>query len=267
MNSNVQSSTTQLSKSPALEPMLDLESQLVAQFSLFKRAREEKRSFEEWFNAVLSESRQELATLLRDVQNQSDAAMGSARQSQPGGELLMRAVQCAVNQHMLQTELRSLALRDELTGLYNRRGFVSLSERQIRIADRSGCVMGLFFIDVDGLKRINDSLGHSEGDLALIRTAEVLRMTFRESDVVARLGGDEFGVLAVEGSSFSETAIRARLREGLKTISAQESRYRLSLSVGVVQFIPRATSSVAELILHADRAMYQAKSNQPRFIG
>ena len=101
---------------------------------------------------------------------------------------------------MLQSELSSLALTDELTGLYNRRGFICLSEVQLKLARRSGCDMVLFFIDVDGLKQINDSFGHSEGDNALIRTAEVLRMTFRESDVLARIGGDEFGALAIEAS-------------------------------------------------------------------
>ena len=267
MNSNVQSSTTQLSKLPALEPTLDSESLLADQFSLFNLAREEKRLPGESLHAVLSESAQELATLLREVQNQSDTALGSARQSQPGSGLLMRAVRCTVKQHMLQTELSSLAITDELTGLYNRRGFLCLSERQLKLAGRSGCVMGLFFIDVDGLKRINDSLGHSEVDLALIRTAEVLRMTFRESDVVGRLGGDEFVALAVEDSSLSEAAVMARLQESLKTIRAQEPRYRLSLSVGVVKFIPRVSSSIAELVFEADRAMYQAKRDQRRSIG
>jgi len=258
MNSSSESSTRQLSRFPALEP----ESLLADQFSLFKLAREERRPLDESFHAVLSESALELATLLREVQDRSDVNLGSVQQNQAGRELLMRAVQCAVKQHMLQVELRSLALTDELTGLYNRRGFLCLSERQLKIACRSGCVVGLFYIDVDGLKRINDSLGHSAGDFALMHTAEVLRMTFRESDVVGRLGGDEFGVLAVEDSSMSEAVIMARLRTSLKTIRAQESRYQLSLSVGVIQFISRATTSIAELMFQADEAMYQAKRKQ-----
>jgi diguanylate cyclase (GGDEF)-like protein len=262
MNSSSESDTTQLSRIVAQGPTLDPESLLADQFSLFNLARGEKRSLDGSLRAALSESAQELATLLREVQDGSDVALRSVRQSQASRELLMRAVQCAVKQHMLQTELSTLALTDELTGLYNRRGFLCLSERQLRLAGRSGCVMGLFFIDVDGLKRINDSLGHSEGDRALIRAAEVLRMTFRESDVVARLGGDEFGVLAVEVSSHSEAAMMTRLREGLKIINSQESRYRLSLSVGVVQFVSRATSSIAELMLQADRAMYQSKRSK-----
>lgn len=267
MNPSSESSTRQLSRFPALEPALDPESLLADQFSLFKLAREEKRGLDESFHAVLSESAQELATLLREVQDRSDVTLGSVRQSQAGKELLMRAVQCAVKQHMLQTELRSLALTDELTGLYNRRGFLCLSGRQLKIAGRSDCVMGLFYIDVDGLKRINDSLGHSAGDFALMRTAEVLRMTFRESDVVGRLGGDEFGVLAVEDSGESEAVIMARLRKSLNTIRAQESRYQLSLSVGVIQFISRSTTSIAELMFQADQAMYQAKRKQRKSMG
>jgi diguanylate cyclase (GGDEF)-like protein len=267
MNSNSELSMTQSSKIPVLGPTLDSVSLLADQFSLFKLAREEKRPLDKLLHAVLSESAQELATLLRELQIPTDAVLSSSAQSQSNSDLLMRAVQCAVKQHMLQTELSSLAFTDELTGLYNRRGFLSLSERQLEITSRSGCVMGLFYIDVDGLKRINDSLGHSEGDLALMRTAEALRMTFRESDVVARLGGDEFGVLAVEDSSDSDAVIMARLRESLNTIGAQDSRYLLSLSVGVVQFNSRATTSIAEFMFQADRAMYQAKRKQRRSIG
>jgi two-component system cell cycle response regulator len=124
---------------------------------------------------------------------------------------------------------------------------------------RSGREMLLFFIDVDSLKQINDSFGHSEGDLALTRTAEVLEKTFRDSDVLARLGGDEFAALAIEASGHSEATITARLRQNLETVSANDSRYLLSLSLGVVRFNPRTTTSIAQLMLEADRAMYQAK--------
>ena len=116
-----------------------------------------------------------------------------------------------------------------------------------------------FFIDVDGVKRINEAFGHSEGDLALTRTAEALRTTFRDSDVLARLGGDEFAVLAIEASGHTEATVMARLRRNLEMVSTNESRYLLSLSVGVVRFDPSTTSSLAQLMLQADRAMYDAK--------
>jgi diguanylate cyclase (GGDEF)-like protein len=143
--------------------------------------------------------------------------------------------------------------------LYNRRGFLSLAERQLRLASRTYREFLLFFIDVDDLKRINDTFDHSAGDLALIRTAEVLVNTFRDSDILGRLGGDEFAALAIETSGHNEAAIMARLRESLESVSANESRYLLSLSVGAVRFSPGTTSSIVELMYQADRAMYEAK--------
>ncbi len=226
--------------------------------------RAEKGTFDQTYQTLLSEANQELATLLREVGIKSDAAPTSRRQSQPMRQLLMRAVECAVKQYMLRAELSNLALTDELTGLYNRRGFVSLTERQLKLGRRSGREMLLFFIDVDGLKRINDSFGHSEGDLALTRTAEVLGKTFRDSDVLARLGGDEFAALAIEASDHSEATITARLRQNLETASTNESRYLLSLSLGVVRFDPRTTTSIAQFMLQADRTMYEAKRHHRR---
>jgi diguanylate cyclase (GGDEF)-like protein len=233
----------------------------VSPLSVFKA---EKGAFDKTFQALLSEANQELATLLREVHTKSDAAPRSTPQSQPISGLLMRAVACAVKQYMLRAELSNLAFTDELTGLYNRRGFLPLTERQTKLGRRSGREMLLFFIDVDGLKRINDSFGHSEGDLALIRTAEVLGRTFRDSDVLARLGGDEFAALAIEASGHSEATITTRLRGNLETVSINESRYLLSLSLGVVRFDPRTTRSIAQLMLQADRAMYEAKRHHRR---
>ena len=160
---------------------------------------------------------------------------------------------------MLQAELRMLALKDELTGFYNRRGFQALAERQLKLGRRSGREMLLFFIDVDGLKQINDSLGHTAGDRALKLTAEALKKTFRDSDVMARLGGDEFSVLAIEASGHSETTIMSRLHRYLDTINAAEAQCKISLSVGVARFDHRNPTSFAELIAQADQAMYEQK--------
>jgi diguanylate cyclase (GGDEF)-like protein len=211
-----------------------------------------------------SEADQELATMLREVCINSDAALGSTPQSQPTSELLMCAVACAVKQHMLRAEVSNLALTDELTGLYNRRGFLALAERQLKLGQRTDREMLLFFIDVDNLKRINDSFGHSEGDRALIRTAEVLGKTFRDSDVLARLGGDEFAALAIEASGHSEAVVRARIRQNLDAVSRRESRYHLAFSLGAVRFDSRTASSIAQLMSQADRAMYEHKTEQRR---
>jgi diguanylate cyclase (GGDEF)-like protein len=229
--------------------------------------REVKQFFDESFQIQLSESDQELAALLREVHLLSDAALGRGAQGLQSNELLMRAVHCAVKQQKLQAELNSLALTDELTGLYNRRGFLYLTERQLKLASRSGRDISLFFFDVDGLKKINDSFGHTEGDFALFRAAAALGITFRGSDVLARLGGDEFAALAIEVSDCCETTIMARFRETLETLSAQEPRYRLTLSVGVVRITPSNTSSIEELMIEADQAMYRVKRKQRTFSG
>jgi len=273
-----QSGITLPQNTSALEFTLDSEFAFADEPLPLNLVCEEKRTLDHSFETLLSESNRELATvlrevhalsqelaaLLREVQASSDAAAGSATQGEPRNELLMRAVQCAVKQQKLQAELSSLALTDQLTGLYNRRGFLCLTERQLKLAGRSGRDFLLFFLDVDGLKQINDSFGHTEGDFALFRIAAVLRMTFRDSDILARLGGDEFAALAIEASDHSEATIIRRLRETLETFNDIESRYRLSFSVGVVRFTPSTTSSIEELMSQADRAMYTAKRNQRR---
>jgi len=211
------------------------------------------------FHTLLSEANQELASLLQDIQAKAGGTSLEDSRSQQVSELLIRAVRCAAKQYTLQTELANLALTDELTGLYNRRGFMALAERQLKLARRSGRGMLLFMMDVDHLKQINDTLGHLEGDCALERTAEVLEETFRDSDVVARLGGDEFAVLAVEAAGHCEATIKARLFELLKFISAKQSRYSISLSMGVARFDPDSPAMIADLMMKADQAMYEQK--------
>ena len=211
------------------------------------------------FHSLLSEANQELASLLQDVRTKACGASLGAARSQQVSELLMRAVRCAAKQYTLQAELGNLALTDELTGLYNRRGFMALTERQLKLGRRSGRGMLLFMMDVDHLKQINDSFGHWEGDSALKRTAEVLEETFRDSDVVARLGGDEFAVLAIEAAGHCEATIKARLLELLKSTNAGQPGYAVSLSLGVARFDPDSPASIAELMIKADKAMYEQK--------
>ncbi len=117
--------------------------------------------------------------------------------SQASAEGLARLIRCAMERHQLVSSLRGLSLTDELTGLLNRRGFTTIAQGHLRLASRTGQRFLLLFADVDGLKQINDTFGHHEGDLALARVSEVLRRTFRQSDVVARFGGDEFAILAL----------------------------------------------------------------------
>jgi len=120
----------------------------------------------------------------------------------------------------------------------------------------------LFYCDVDNLKKINDSYGHREGDLAIIRAADALELAFRDSDVLARLGGDEFAVLALDSSVQSQGIILRRLEKNLKESSASEKRYELSLSVGVARLDPKHAVSLGELMSQADQAMYEQKRSR-----
>jgi two-component system, cell cycle response regulator len=171
---------------------------------------------------------------------------------------------CAARQFALDRELRSLALMDELTGLYNRRAFLALAAQQLKVARRKGETLLLFFADLDHLKQINDVYGHREGDGALIRTARALQRTFRTSDIVARLGGDEFAVLALDASSQDMQVIRFRLEKELKTMNAGASRGKVSLSVGGSRLDETNGASLAELMAQADEAMYKDKNRRGR---
>lgn len=163
--------------------------------------------------------------------------------------------------------LTSLSLVDELTQLRNRRGFFELAEQALKIARRERHILGLFFVDLNGLKQINDTLGHLVGDQALRETADALRQTFREADIVARLGGDEFVALAHVQQDTS--ALRERLREQLALINAVPGRsYTLDVSIGTT-LVDVTTDSVEDLIARADADMYEEKraSSGVRYVG
>jgi len=202
------------------------------------------------FQTLLSDANRELASLLQDVRKVEEDPLLDDGQVGRMKKLVMRAVHCAAKQYMLQAELGNLALTDELTGLCNRRGFMAIAERQLKIGHRTGRGIVLFFMDIDGMKQINDSFGHGEGDRALKRMAKALKMTFRDSDVIARLG---------EASDNSETAIRARLAEDLKSVSAGETRYTITLSLGAVRINICSSASIGEWMVRADQAMYEQK--------
>lgn len=172
---------------------------------------------------------------------------------------LQRAASCAVRQSLIDREIRCLAVTDELTGLYNRRGFLASATHQLKLAHRQGEDALLLFCDVNNLKQINDSFGHHEGDSALVRAANALEETFRDSDILARLGGDEFAALASDASSPSRQAIVPRIEKSLEKANAHEQRYKLSFSIGVARFNPLAPASLGELMATADRDMYAHK--------
>jgi len=169
------------------------------------------------------------------------------------------AVWGAVKQALLDRELRNLALTDDLTCLYNRRGFFAAATQQLKLAQRNSQTLLLLFCDVDNLKKINDTFGHHEGDLALIRTADALEQSFRGCDILSRLGGDEFVVLASETSMQTQEIMLRRLENNLKKSGATEARYDLTLSVGAARFDPKRAVTLGELMVAADKAMYEKK--------
>lgn len=178
-----------------------------------------------------------------------------------------RVIRYAIERQRMQSALRSLSLVDELTGLYNRRGFLTLASQHLKLAQRTNRGSLVVFLDVDGLKQINDTFGHREGDLALIDAAELLRGTFRASDVVARIGGDEFAVIAIEAHKDSVELLGSRLEEKLRELNARAGRrYALALSFGTAYLDPHDVSSVEELMSRADRALYEHKRMKPRSV-
>jgi diguanylate cyclase (GGDEF)-like protein len=192
---------------------------------------------------------------------------GGAQDFVVRGELsstaLARTLRNAVERHRLLQALRSLSLIDDLTGLYNRRGFTDLGGQYLRLARRNHQVVSLIYMDLDRFKTINDTLGHHVGDQALIRVADLLRNTFRSSDIVARIGGDEFAVLALETASESGEWLAQRIRDAVdaRNRSTREA-YQLHVSVGVARAHAEDRVRLEDLLAHADAAMYHEKRSK-----
>jgi len=159
--------------------------------------------------------------------------------------------------------LKTLILKDDLTGLFNRRGFFTLAEQGLKTAQRMGTEMMLIFGDLDNLKGINDTFGHKQGDQALVDTSQILKETFRESDIIARIGGDEFVILAMNSVETSAERLINRFEQVLNDHPLQTKRpYTLSLSLGLVCFDPQNPCSIDALIAQADKIMYENKQKR-----
>jgi two-component system cell cycle response regulator len=174
-------------------------------------------------------------------------------------DALVKAVEFSIERNEIREKLRQGSITDELTGLKNRGGFDSLAEHTLKIAVRKRQRLVLLFVDLDSMKSINDSLGHGEGDAALIDVASLLKETFRDSDLVGRVGGDEFCVLLIGSDREAQTSVR-RLQEAVEGHNRTADRpYELSLSIGMAAFSPDAPCSAADLMTKADESMYEAK--------
>ncbi len=163
----------------------------------------------------------------------------------------------------MEERLRALSLTDELTGLYNRRGFFALVDQLLKLAKRQKSGLYMLYADLDDLKGINDTLGHQYGDQALQDIANLFRTTYRESDIVARIGGDEFVVIPVGSAGDNIEGISARIQEHVKRHNEEANRkYKLSVSFGLAYYNPQKPCSIDELLLRADRKMYEQKNNK-----
>jgi len=205
------------------------------------------------------------------IQAVREGAQDYLVKGQIDGNLLVRAVNYAIERQRLVAQLykaradaQRLTLIDELTGLYNRRGFFTLSEQQWKLADRKKKRLVLIYCDLDNLKAINDNQGHRRGDQALVTVAKLLKSTFRESDIMARMGGDEFAILAIEAETDGDRMVH-RLSESLASLSASQQFHNpLTLSSGYAHYDPEHPRSLDDVLAEADSRMYDQK--QPKKI-
>lgn len=159
-----------------------------------------------------------------------------------------------------ERRLRRASLVDDLTRLYNRRGFMALAEQQLRIARRQGKDAVVMYADMDDFKQINDTHGHAVGDRVLAAVGRLLQDTVRDCDVVGRLGGDEFTVLALDADGAGARAIQRRVDERLSVLNASGAfPVPVGLTVGFTRVRPTDTAGISELLARADQLLYQRK--------
>lgn len=160
------------------------------------------------------------------------------------------------------TDLRQVAIQDELTQLFNRRHFFERLEKELKAARRSGTPLGLLILDVDSLKLINDTYGHNVGDVVLANLGKVLASRLRGEDIPARIGGDEFAVLMPNTDKRRASALATRLEKALQARPIYEDdgiELTLTVSCGVAGY-PWSGEDVAEILQWADANMYAVKA-------
>ena len=165
----------------------------------------------------------------------------------------------ALLRKQMEIKVLRLSLTDELTGLNNRRGFLMRAEQLLKLVNRIHTHGWLIYIDLDGLKQVNDQHGHEAGDQLIKAAAKVLKESFRDSDIIGRVGGDEFVVFAT-GTSTPAVEIEDRLRRTIAHYNACfDSKPPLSMSIGVIRCEPHAMHTLDDMIHQADAAMYIEK--------
>lgn len=160
----------------------------------------------------------------------------------------------------LEEQVRALAARDDLTGVYNRRGFMDMAEQSLQLALREGFPCVLLYGDLDDFKQVNDVYGHAVGDSALPDAGGILRETLRETDIIGRIGGDEFTAFAINTPPAEADLLVARIKAALTQHNRTAGRrHHLSLTMGTAVFDPALPVSLGDLLQAADTALYVAK--------
>ena len=176
---------------------------------------------------------------------------------------LLKALRNAAERHRMRRQIHELSMLDELTGIYNRQGFLLRAGQTLALSERLGTEANLFFLDADHMKWINDNFGHQEGDFLLKEISRILQDAFRRTDVLGRIGGDEFAVLALRDSADDVQSILARLEESQSRINAKRSvEYPITFSIGVARATRENRLTLEELMEIADQAMYENKKTK-----
>ena len=173
--------------------------------------------------------------------------------------ILRRALIYSLERHEILEALYKTTIVDDLTGLYNRRGLYTLGNQQVELAKRHNDDIFIFFLDLDGMKEINDSLGHDFGDKALIDTSKIMHKSFRTTDILSRVGGDEFVVVAVKAQFEFIPIIIQRVKDFIEEQNSSEEKFKISISIGVSKVDLDAESPLDEAIRDADKKMYDSK--------
>jgi len=241
----------------SLEEMLE-----VSDFNIFVNEEDAERFTQSYMNLI-----QGKVDLVRDefrcVRKDGTVLYAEffiAKTMYKGKQALLGTVLDITDRKKLEDELKNLSITDPLTGLYNRRGFMTLAEHSIELARRAEKKVLIMFMDLDNMKWINDALGHNIGDQALKETAEILRETFRRNDLIARIGGDEFVFLGLCDDEETANRLLSRLNKIIEEHNNREKRqYQISLSIGYVYYDPQRPIPLEELLKEADRLMYEEK--------
>ena len=187
----------------------------------------------------------------------------------PDGELIgvVEGFRDISERKEMENKLKEISITDELTGILNRRGFLSMAEKQLQLGERMGKPMYLLYADIDNMKWINDNLGHVIGDQALVEAATLLKDTCRKADLIGigRLGGDEFAILMFSDAvpSCCDHPVLDRIDKNIAARNEKnDSHYTLSISTGIVQYDPKGHTNIEEFISKGDEAMYVCKKER-----